>query len=183
MQTEPIKNIEQLYDISDYLKENNSRDYIMFWLGIYSGLRISDILNLKIRDVKNKDYIHLYEKKTGKERKFKIHKELKKILKSYTENKPDYEYLIKSRKGKNQPISRQQAYKIIRTASEEFKLNNIGTHSLRKTFGYIIYNQTHDIMTLKEILNHSSIEITKRYIGITQSEKDDLIANIALKIK
>lgn len=181
IKTEPIRDINRLYDISDFLQSQNIRNYLMFWFGLYSGLRISDILNLRVRDVKNKEYIFLHEQKTGKEQKIKIHKELKHLIKEYVKDKQDYEFLFKSRKGHNQPITRQHAYRIINSSAKFFNLSNIGTHSLRKTFAYILYNQTHDIMTLKEILNHSNIEITKRYIGINQEKKDDLIYNMKLK--
>ena len=64
---EPIRDTTTVQDIADYLKEKAPKYYIMYMIGIYSGLRISDILKLKIRDVRGKDKIKVREKKTGKE--------------------------------------------------------------------------------------------------------------------
>lgn len=154
---------------------------MMFMLGIYSGLRISDILRLRVRDVKDKDYIYLREKKTGKEKRFIINDELKGMLKEYTEKKNDYEYMFLSPEGNNRPISRQQAYNVLNEAAEHFGLDAIGTHTLRKTWGYHTYQQTKDIVAIQEILNHSDISITKRYIGINQDTKDKVMKKLSFR--
>lgn len=169
---EPIRDIELVKDIGRYFKARNDRNYIMYLLGIYSGLRISDILNLKVKDVKSKSSISLRERKTGKQKLFPINPYLKKELESYLS---DYnlqmdEYLIRSPGKKNKPITRDMAYKIMQQAAEYFGLYNIGTHTLRKTFGYHFYMQTKDIVTLQKIFNHSDPSITLIYIGIEQSE-------------
>ena len=79
----------------------------------------------------------------------------------------------------NKPITRQRAYTILRDAADEFGLDSIGCHTLRKTFGYHLYKKTKDAITIKEILNHSSISVTLRYIGINQDRKDNLIEEIS----
>lgn len=178
---EPIRDIEIVFDIADYLKCRNERDYVMFMFGIYSGLRISDILTFRVRDVKGKDYIYLREKKTNKEKRFPIHDELKIILSEYIKNKMDYEYLFKSRKGLNKPITREHAYVILNNAANAFGLENIGTHTLRKTFGYFLYLQTKDAVSIKEILNHSDISTTLRYIGINQASKDKVMKSLSFR--
>ena len=76
---EPIRDINTVMDIADYLKSKNERDYVMFMFGIYTGLRISDILQFRVRDVKGKDAIYLREKKTGKEKRFPLNDQLLKI--------------------------------------------------------------------------------------------------------
>nr|WP_295681160.1 site-specific integrase [uncultured Lachnoclostridium sp.]DAD78543.1 MAG TPA: site specific tyrosine recombinase [Caudovirales sp. ctCiv1] len=178
---EPIRDINLVFDIADYLRLWNEKYYVMFMFGIYSGLRISDILPFRVRDVNSKDYIYIREQKTGKEKRFPINNELKKIIKNYIADKKDYEYLFKSQKGKNKPISRQQAWKILNNAAEAFGVCAIGTHTMRKTFGYHMYQQTHDAVTLMEIFNHSSIDVTLRYIGINQDNKDSLIKGLSFK--
>ena len=70
--TEPIKDKELLRDIAKYLKNSNERNYILFSLAVYSGLRITDILNLKVKDVKNRNEFVLVEKKTGKRKTLNI---------------------------------------------------------------------------------------------------------------
>ncbi len=178
---EPIRDKDLISDIADYLRRKSERDYVMFLLGIYSGLRISDILKFKVRDIKNRDYIIMREKKTNKERRFPINDELKPVIRDYVEGKKDYEFLFRSRKGKNEPISRQQAYNILQDAADEFDLYAIGTHTLRKTFGYHMYQQTHDAVTIQKILNHSDLSITLRYIGINQDVQDSTMKKLTFK--
>ena len=180
---EPIRDMNVVLDIADYLRTGRygERNYTLWMFGIYSGLRVSDILRLKVRDVKNKDYVYIREKKTGKEKRFIINTELKDILKEYIKGKKDYEYLFASRCKINRPLCRQQVYNILNDAAKYFKLDNIGTHTMRKTWGYHLYQQTHDAVTIMEILNHADISVTLRYIGINQNNKDRLMQ--ALKYK
>jgi integrase len=178
---EPIRDIDMVNDIADYLKTKNIRDYVMFMFGIYSGLRISDILKIKVRDVKDKDYIYIHEQKTNKEKRFPIHDELKEILKDYVEGKQDYEHLFKSREGQNKAITRTRAYGILNDAAGKFGLESIGTHTCRKTFGYFLYQQTKDLAAIKEILNHSDISTTLRYIGVVQETKDKIMKKLSYK--
>ena len=178
---EPIRDIGTVTDIADYLRSQSERNYILFMFGIYVGLRISDILKFQVRDIRDKNHVTTREKKTGKERKFPINDELKPALNRYIRNMQDYEYLFSN--GRGQSLTRQQAYNILSVAGHKFGLESIGTHTLRKTFGYHMYQQTKDIATIKEILNHSDIAITYRYIGITQDMKDSTIKKLSFKNK
>lgn len=175
---EPIRDSEILSNMCLYLKENNDRNYVMFLLGIYTGLRISDILKLRVKDVidltnrkdkrKIKKQIILREQKTSKQKIIKINPILKELLEEYVQDKEMYEYLIKSRQGFNKPISRKRAYEILKELGEIFDVESLGCHSMRKTFGYHYYKQTKDIALLQKIFNHSSPAITLAYIGIDQ---------------
>lgn len=176
---EPIRDNEVVLDIADYLKGKNERDYVMFMFGIYSGLRICDILQFRVRDVREKDYITRREKKTKKEKRFPINKNLKKILGEYVKDKRDYEFLFRNPNAPNKPITRQQAYNILSDAGKKFGLESIGTHTLRKTFGYHLYKQTNDAALLMDIFNHSDIHITLRYIGVNQDCKDKAYNNLS----
>ena len=91
---EPIRYVSLVNDIADYLREQSERNYILFLFGIYSGLRISDILKLRVRDVRGKEKIIMREKKTGKERKFPLNKVLKASLANYINTRKDYEFLF-----------------------------------------------------------------------------------------
>ncbi|MCU7676264.1 site-specific integrase [Bacillus thuringiensis] len=168
---QPIRDPEQIQQIKEYLKEKSERNYILFVIGINTGLRISDILKLKVGDLKG-SHISMREMKTGKQKRIQITAALRRELKWYIEDMEDYEYLIKSRQGKNRPIGRSMAYKILSTTAVEFGLNEIGTHTLRKTFGYHMYMQTKNIALLMEIFNHSSERVTLRYIGVNQDVMD-----------
>ncbi|PFK01437.1 tyrosine-type recombinase/integrase, partial [Bacillus cereus] len=115
--------------IKEYLKEKNERNYILFVMGINTGLRISDILKLKVGDVQG-SHISMREMKTGKQKRIQITSSLKRELKWFNEGREDEEYLLKSRKGKNRPIGRSMAYKILKSTAAEFGLDEIGTHTL-----------------------------------------------------
>jgi len=173
---QPIRDKNKIREIESILKSQNLRDYILFELGIYSGLRISDILNLKVKDLKNQEFFTLKEKKTGKTKRLAINPTLKKELAKYLLDKKDNEYIIKSREGKNKPISRVMAWNILNNVAKQVGLEEIGTHSLRKTFAYHLYMQNNkDIVLVQKLLNHSSPQVTLRYIGILQEEMDDAV--------
>ncbi|MGQ4666515.1 site-specific integrase [Metabacillus halosaccharovorans] len=169
---QPIRDKDTIEEIKQYLKEKNYRNYILFILGINTGLRISDILQLKVRDVEGW-HITIREQKTGKPKRLKITSDLKKELRNYIKDKGKNEYLIKSREGKNKPITRGMAYNILQEVAEELHLESIGTHSLRKTFGYWFYKQFQDVVTLQKIFNHTDPGVTLRYIGIEQDDIDN----------
>ncbi|SFI02701.1 MULTISPECIES: site-specific integrase [unclassified Bacillus (in: firmicutes)] len=168
---QPIRDPEQIQQIKEYLKEKSERNYILFVVGVNTGLRISDILKLKIGDL-NGSHISMREMKTGKQKRIQITAALRRELKWFIEGRENHEYLIKSRQGSNKPIGRSMAYKILRSTAAEFGLDEIGTHTLRKTFGYHMYMQTKNIALLMEIFNHSSERVTLRYIGVNQDAMD-----------
>ena len=177
---EPIRDLELIQDMSDYLRDKRERDYVLFWTGLYLGRRISDLLPLKVRDVKNKKYIYLREKKTNKEVRIVINDELQAIFKDYIKDKKDYEYLFRRERGKNEPISRQRVWQILNEAADYFDhQDRIGCHTLRKTFGYWLYQETKDAVAIQELLNQSDISVTKRYIGVNQDTKDKIVSNLS----
>lgn len=183
---EPIRNEDTILDFADYLKEKCMRDYVLFMSGIFLGLRISDILPLKVRDVKNADYLFMTEKKTGKKDRIKINDELKQIYKEYIVGMRDYEFLFQPTRGRNRnhPITRQRVWQILNEAADKFEYKDpIGCHTLRKTFGYMIYNETKDAAALQDIFRHASIEYTKRYIGVNQDSKDRMMNKLSFGIK
>ncbi|UZW13205.1 site-specific integrase [Clostridium pasteurianum] len=174
---EPIRDKKTIRNILVYLKRENERNYIMFLLGIHTGLRISDILRLRVRDVKNRNHISIIEMKTKKPKKFLINAELKRELNNYCKGKEHYEYLISSREGGNNPINRVRAYQILMETGYLFDIH-ISCHVLRKTFGYWHYMQNKDVVKLMEIFNHSDQRVTLRYIGIIQDELDKSVKDI-----
>ncbi|MGG4041450.1 tyrosine-type recombinase/integrase, partial [Bacillus smithii] len=155
------------------------RDYILFLLGINTGLRVSDLLKLKISDVKGKKKITVKEGKTEKKREIVL-ANIYDELNAYINTLEGTEWLFPSRKG-NKPITRIQAYRQLNKAAEMVDMSDgIGTHTMRKTFGYWFYKQTKDIATLQKIFNHSSQEITLRYIGVTDEEIENSLYNFVL---
>jgi integrase len=91
----------------------------------------------------------------------------------------DEDYLFRSFRSQL-PIKRVQAYKILKRAAKKVGISEIGTHTLRKTFGYHFYQRTKDVALLQEIFNHSSPSVTLRYIGINQDIIDKAIDDFSL---
>jgi integrase len=168
---QPIRDIEKVNEMKAYLKSKSERNYILFLLGISTGLRISDILQLKKEDLLN-THINIKETKTKKHKRIRIPPNARRELMDYARRLKDGQFIIRSRQGGNRPIDRSSAYRILREAAEQANLKEIGTHTLRKTFGYHFYHQTKDIAMLQELFNHSSQDITLRYIGINQDSLD-----------
>lgn len=191
---EPIREIKTIKSIRSILKGQSVRNELLFIFGINVGLRISDILKLKIGDlVKSnlktvRDYVIITEKKTGKTKKFYIGDIVKKVIENYIKDLSNLDmnnYVFQSRKGENMPITRQRAYRILNNAAEIVGLveknekgviisGEIGTHTLRKTFGYHAYQNGSSLELLMDIFNHSSKTQTLRYIGITEEQKKEV---------
>lgn len=149
------------------------RNYMILHLGRNLAFRIEDLLQLKTDNFKNGG-IYTREFKTGKEQAFELHPSLRKDLEDYINRNKlvEGEYLFKSRKGTNIPITRQRAWQIIKELSDEVKVSYVvGCHSLRKYFAREYYEQTGDLIGLKEMLNHSSETVTLRYICWEEDDK------------
>lgn len=176
---EPIKDLKTLKKIEKFLEKSNSRDLLLFIFGTNTGLRISDILSLNVSDVKNKNFVDIVEQKTGKYKKFPLNTKIKNIIDKFTRDKepnsPLFTTIYHNR------LERTQAYRIIKKVCFKFGIKNyIGTHTLRKTFGYHHYKKFKDIALLQKILNHSSPSVTLRYIGIEQEEINNSYLNFVL---
>lgn len=167
---EPIRDKNDLKRIIQWFYDHQLDKYaVLFNLGIHSGLRISDILSFNCGDVRNAQELTLREKKTGKYKKFPLQEDVQLLLNDFVKHRPDDEPLFLGRCGAR--LDRTQVYRFINQACESLKIAaNVGTHTMRKTFGYHHYKQFKDIALLQAIFNHSSPDVTKRYIGITQDE-------------
>lgn len=177
---QPIRSQEKIIEVQDLLLSQSYRDFMLFTIGINTGLRISDILSLKVSDVKGKAHIIIQEQKTGKTKRFLINTKLKKQINKYIAKLDECEYLFQSRKGTNKPLTRIQAYRILNKVAMKCGLEEIGTHTMRKTFGYWHYKQYKDVAILQDIFNHSAPSITLKYIGITDDIKDKTIEDFHL---
>ena len=176
---EPIRSKKDIEKVEKYLAKQSERDLLLFNIGTNCGLRISDILRLNVGDVRNKAYIQIVEKKTGKFKKFPINAKLKPLIEDFCKGRRDKEPLFLSHW--KHRLDRSTAYYMIRNACKKAGLQEkIGTHSMRKTFGYHHYQQFKDIVILQKIFNHSSSQITMRYIGIEQDQIDDSCKNFIL---
>ena len=184
---QPIRDRKKLNAMKIYLKGKSLRDYLLLMIGISSSLRISDIRLLQVKDIWNgkqvMPFIKVKEKKTGKTKKFPVGKNLESAIKEYISTyqpaNPN-DFIFFSRKGKK-PITRTQALRIIKEAGVAVGItDNLGTHSLRKTWGYWAYQSGFDLALLSEAFNHTSERVTRRYIGITQEDIDDIYIKLNL---
>ncbi|MCU6798009.1 tyrosine-type recombinase/integrase [Paenibacillus sp. WQ 127069] len=174
---QPIRSQRKIDEIKQYLKDLNPRDYVLFMVGITTGFRIADILSLTVKDVRG-THIEVREGKTKKLNSVLIRENLRKALDDFIIGKQDHEYLFTGRSKKKksgeagEPICTSTAYKLLSRVGRQYGLKSIGTHSMRKSFGYHYYEETKHIALLMEIFNHSKEEITLRYIGQNQDSKD-----------
>lgn len=177
--TYPIKQKKQIQNLMDvYPLESKNRLLLEF--GLRTGLRISDILNLKVSDVHKQEFVWIQEKKTKKKKMLYLHPQLRQSIKKYVKNEKlkDDAYLFYSEKNHKQAIQRMQAHRIIAHAGDMVGIKPLSAHSLRKTFGYWSYKQGIDISLLQTIFQHSSQAVTLRYIGITQESINRVYATV-----
>ncbi|GEQ22581.1 tyrosine-type recombinase/integrase [Clostridium butyricum] len=170
---ELCKNGFEYYDNGKKRKFRPNEQLAMtFLLQANLGLRISDVLTLTPSTLKN-DKLEIIEKKTGKLQYRDINKNLKSIIYEYAleHNIKADEYIIK--------LKRRGVHKQLSIITNYLKLTNISSHSFRKLYSMTVYNSTDgDIELLKELLNHSSIATTQKYIRRTQNEINKVSASI-----
>jgi integrase len=172
-----------------YFRVRSMRNYLFFCIGIYSGLRVSDLRLLRVRDVRG-SHVNIIEQKNKNPKRFIIHPNIRNDLDRFIVGMKDSDYLFVSRQKKtisrmlNQPIDRTTAYRFLNEAANEFRIQEIGCHTLRKTWGYrLVKNAKPEdaatvIALLMEMFGHSDPAITLDYIGITQDMMDRAIASL-----
>ena len=178
---DPIRSEKDIKKVKRLLRDN-PRDLLLFTMGINNGLRISDLLKLKVGDVREVaagETLKIRETKTGKDNVLMINKSVNKVLVEYLEEiKPmDDDHLFQSRNGNNKPLTRETVNKMIKGWTNSLK-GNYGTHTLRKTFGYIQrtkYAVSFEVLCKR--FGHSSPSITMRYLGISDKEVNGILLN------
>lgn len=191
------KHINEATD--EHHRQIAGRNKLLFVVGINVGLRASDLITLKwnffldsIEDdeYKFKDFYTLQPKKTRKQKKFVklfFNDTIKKVVADYLNEFPTDdldEYMFKSREG-NGAIAATTLWRIVKSTAKEAGLTNqYGSHSLRKTFGFWIWHMADDkdkaLVVLSQIFNHSSVAVTRKYIGIMDSEIKDAYKSLEL---
>lgn len=181
----PIKDINKINKLKTILRKKSKRDYFLFVLGINTGLRISEILSLKISDVwdgkKAKDFL-IMEENNGETKAIYLNNKVKYALNDYLTSIDfkESDYLFRSKKD-DKPISRQQAYRIINCAAKEAGIHEkIGTHTLRKTFGYHAFQKGISIAVIKDRFNHKTPAETLRYLNINGIDEAKLKVDVNL---
>ena len=188
---EPIQNISDIQALKEILSsgEKGKRDLLIFCLGINTPYRLSELRLLKLEDVLDisekevtvKQQLIMKDQRVGTHHTVIISNNLQEQIMDYVKVTFNEElvatnmnaYLFPSQKGHNLPLSRQSIWRIIHSAAEKGGLKHIGSHSLRKTFGFFLYKEGIPIEIIQELLNHSSRKETLKYIGICQIEDDN----------
>ena len=184
--TQPIRSVEDIRKLeSYYLKRGELRNHLLVVISIHTALRVSDILSLKWADVydfSRRCFYHsltISEGKTQKSKTFPLNKKVIAALKRNLKLANAEDFLFKSRKGG--AIGRVQAYRIIREAAIALEFNfRVSCHSLRKTFGYMAWKSGISPVVIMEIYNHTSYNVTRRYLGITQDDTDAAYHKLAI---
>jgi len=162
----PMKNEHEINEIIENACKISQKYKVLLLLGIHTGLRVSDLLRLQVRTVKEKSFT-ITEKKTKKQRKLLLSDELFELIQDFiSENDLSAkDFLIFStKKNKDKPLSRVQAYRVVKAASLKADVEEIGTHSMRKTYAKEHFERFHDIQELQKLMNHKYMHTTLMYL-------------------
>lgn len=186
------------YKLEEFSGEFKERNMMLFYLGVATGYRLQDIVNLTIGKIREsidqeefiiqeqkqyKSFIKHIKKNTKSKRKVPkkrvvlIKPTLKKLLKRYIRDRYKSEYAFKSNKGEGH-ITAKSYSKILSGVAKELNIDNISGHSLRKTYINRIWDTTGDLELCRRALGHKSIETTKEYLGLASEVREEA-ANIA----
>lgn len=185
MTVEPIRERLKIKQIYLYLNGIHPKYALIFKFGINTGLRVGDLLKIKVCDIFNergfREHLIIMEQKTGKEKRIKLNETLKQCINVYVgeQKLTTGDYLFFSQKGSH--LGRIQVYKKLKEAGNAVGVENIGTHTMRKTWGYWTYKiSKYNVALIMDTFNHSSPSVTLRYIGINQDQKDELYSLVQL---
>jgi integrase len=172
--------------LTQRLKQDGKyRDYLLITLGCYFGLRIGDLLQLRWKDVLGKNELVLVESKTKKVRRITINPKVAETLNFcliYRKSNDDGAFLFSNRWG--DPVTVSYVNKKLKVVFTKYqvRVQHPSSHTLRKTFGKRIYESDNKseraLVYLSEIFSHSSISITRKYIGITQEQIADMYLSL-----
>ncbi len=183
---EPIRDLESINKVKSLLKQQSDRDYLLFVFGINTGIRIGDLLNLTVENVWNgeevNEFLFIAEHGNHKEKVIYLNNNVREAISTYLLDSglTGNDYLFKS-KNYDKPITRQQAYRIINKAAREVGIQaQVGTHTIRKTFGYHAYSKGIAISILQSIFGHASPSQTLRYIGIDKEREKQIKVDVNL---
>lgn len=188
--SEPLRTSSQIDLVRELIANRTKeplRNRLIFDIGINNGIRTNYILQLKVDDVVDdngnpKANTTIIESKTGKKRVLRFNESIKNQINNYLDQRGfDSAWLFANYRNHNEPIKTQAVYRMFSRISNGMPtLKGLTAHSMRRTFGYHFYKQTHDVVTLMKIFNHSSQAITLRYIGIEREDINKELDNFAL---
>lgn len=196
---EPIKREEDVLAIAQWFVDNQKwRDHMLFVVGVNAGLRVSDLLRLRFchfidEDYQWREYVELEEKKTAKRRVVGVNEAMRQAITMYLQQTKreislnDYLFISESNNSKtnDKPLARYSVDRIIKNVVRELHLDyKVGTHTLRKTFGYHQLaksdNDPRKLFLLQKMFKHNSMRETMCYIGLTDEEIMDAYCSFNL---
>tara|TARA_R110001583_G_scaffold194969_1_gene368019 strand:+ start:14106 stop:14666 length:561 start_codon:yes stop_codon:yes gene_type:complete len=176
-EVEAVKQLDTINLISHLLERRCSKQMSDIWnIGLNLALRISDLLSIRFDDIKG-DRLIVKESKTGKLANIKLNDKVLKNIRRIQQEHPMHIFVFQSYRNQQsinsmpKPLTRRAVAKAFALVGEELKIK-LGTHSMRKTRGYLLYKSTKDIGRVMKMLRHGSEGVTLRYIGITQDNID-----------
>jgi integrase len=189
--TEPIRSKSDIRKFTSYyLKKGLLRNHLLVVMGLHTALRISDLLRLRFRDVTEDDgsfkaFLTLTEKKTGKVKTIALHKDVLRALRLYADDLGERfsreDFIFASPKKPGAAICRTTAWRIMRTAARALAIaGTIACHSLRKTFGYHAWKSGVSPVVIMDIFNHASYATTRRYLGVSQDDRNRVYLDLSL---
>lgn len=162
--SQPIKNIEVIKKIKEYYKQKNMlQDLLLFELGINTGANLKDLLQLRIKDIKNKAYIAFDGDKV-----FPVSSEIQNIISKIADNKDPSEFLFQNKSGNR--INRSVVFTSFKEICSELGLpKDISVASWRKTFAFHHYKKYRDLSYLQWLFNQTTVKITLKFIGVYEN--------------
>lgn len=194
----PIKDSQILTQVLESLRDDfkyGRRNYTIFQVGKATLLRVSDVIALKKSDVFDENgqimkNAYIVDKKTKKQNTLYLRPVENDLLvyqnwlMKYQMNNPDMkvydsEWLFPSFSNPHSYISGHTYYEIMSKVGDLLGLNYLGTHTMRKTGAYRVYEQSnHNIGLVMKLLNHSSEAVTLNYLGLDQEAREMILDNI-----
>lgn len=170
-QVEPIKKKEKIHQMYKLLQARSQRDYLFFKFAIHTGIKLMDLLNMKVKYLKNSNTGNIKTSwivDSEPTIKIKLPSDLQSELQRYIADchLEDEAFIFQSTRTR-QCLSRQQAYRIINHAAEQLDMQRIGLTTLRKTFAYHAYQSGISISIIQKYLGHQTTQETMKFIGIT----------------
>ena len=185
MSVQPVKDRDKLNQMIQFLElKGNKRDVLLLKFGLNTGLRINDILRLKVKHLFDSngnlnEYLDLFESKTIKRRnrklkQIKLNSVIRPELISYVQyyELESEDWIFFSLREPLNPLDRVRAWTILKEAATRAGVAKFGTHSMRKTLAYNVYSETKDLALVMRLLNHNDPDHTLRYIGVVQHDLD-----------
>ena len=151
-----------------YIEHNQKRDLIIFLLAINTGTKLTELLKLKVCDVKNKNKLVIKDSLKNLKKELPLNNEIKGLIKEYTKDRNLNEPLFISKAGKS--IDRVQVFRNFKEICVELGIeNDYSILSWRKTFGYHYYKKYGDLAILEWLFSQTSVVETLKFIGINEN--------------